>query len=239
MQSNIIRYGNRTIAYSVIHSNRKTLGIIVTPDKRVIVRCPLNARREKVHAVIQKRLKWISEKLSFFESLSENIPERRYVSGEAHFYLGKQYRLKVVKSKAEEVKLIGPYIFVYTLKGNNRKVVEILLDYWYKEKALKYFYYIVKKWMPTFKKYNIPEPVIVIKKMKKRWGSCNTKNKIIVNQDLIKTPSRCISYLIVHELCHLIHRDHNSEFYYLLSKILPDWNKTKSLLDNFGVKVIS
>lgn len=238
MQLDIIRYGNRLITYSIIHSKRKTLGISVTPDKRVIVRCPLIVRREKVDAIIQKRLKWISEKLSFFESLSENIPVRRYVSGESHFYLGKQYRLKVVKSKDEEVKLIGPYIFVYTLKGNNRKVVEILLDYWYKEKALKYYNKAVKKWMPAFKKYNISEPGIVIKKMKKRWGSCNTKNKVIVNQDLIKTPSRCINYLIVHELCHLIHRDHNSEFYNLLSKKFPDWKKTKSLLDYFGVKVI-
>jgi len=226
-----IKYGNRIISYSVLISNRKTLGITVTPDKQVIVRCPNKASREKVNKLIQRKLRWISNKLSYFESMPLKIPARKFISGETHYFLGRQYRLKIVKSPLEDVKLKGPYIFVHTQKGDNKRIVELLLDNWYKERAFKNFNKILNIYFPKFKKYDIHEPKIVIKKMKIRWGSCNVNNRISLNQELIKTPLICIKYVIAHELCHLIHRNHDRAYYKLLSSIFPDWEKTKNTLD--------
>lgn len=233
MSIDSVKYGNKTIPYTLIHSNRKTLGITVTPGKQVIIRCPYNASRDKVNKVIHKKLKWISNKLFYFESLPDIAPKRKFVSGETHYYLGKQYRLKIVKSPLEDVKLKGAYIFVFTKKGENRRIVEILLDSWYKEKAHKRFNNFLSILLPKFRKYNIAKPGIVIKKMKKRWGSCNTRDRIVLNQELIKAPLPCINYVVVHELCHLKYRNHDRNYYKLLKTIYPDWEKTKIKLDGF------
>jgi len=232
-KTNKIKYGNRIITLNLIHSNRKTLGITVTPEKQVIVRCPYNASRDKINKIIHKRLKWISNKLSYFETLPLIIPERKYISGETHYYLGKQYRLRILKSPLEDVKLKGAYIFVFTRKGDNKRLVEVLLDSWYREKAEKRFNIILNNWIPKFNKYNVPKPRIVIKKMRNRWGSCNTKDKITLNQELIKTPIQCINYVIVHELCHLKYRNHDKEYYKLLFSFFPNWEKTKLTLDKY------
>ncbi len=231
-KKDFIKYGKKTIYYSIVYSGRKTLGITVTPEKQVIIRSPFNAPKRKINDIIQKRIKWISDKLSYFESLPDLETERRYISGETHYYLGKQYRLKITKSPWETVKLKGAYIQVYTLHKDNKKIAKMLLDDWYLEKAKIRFDYILNTFLPRFKKYNIIKPNIIIKNMKKRWGSCSVKGNIILNSQLIKTSVHGIQYVIVHELCHLVHRNHNKNYYKLLSSILPGWEKTKINLDS-------
>jgi len=226
-----IKYGKKTISYRIVYSGRKTLGITVTPEKQVIIRSPFNAPVKKINDILQKRLNWISDKLSYFESLPQTAVERRYIGGETHYYIGKQYRLKIIKSPWETVKLKGAYINVYTLHKDNNKIVKLLLDNWYIEKAIIRIDYILDSLLPKFKKYNISKPNIIIKNMKKRWGSCSAKGNIILNSDLIKAPLSCIKYVIVHELCHLVHRNHDKNFFKLLTSILPDWKKTKLYLD--------
>lgn len=226
-----IKYGSKTIIYNIVYSDRKTLGISVTPDKQVLIRSPYNASLNKVNGIIQKRLKWISNKLFYFESLPPLAPKRKYISGESHYFLGKQYRLKVIKSPWETVKLKGAYIQVFTVHGNNERIVKILLDNWYLEKAKNRFDDILNSWLPKFHKYRISKPNIIIKKLKKRWGSCSVKGNIVLNSDLIKTPIPCINYVIVHELCHLVYRNHDKNYYKLLSTILPEWSVIKLLID--------
>lgn len=226
-----IKYGSKTINYNIVYSDRKTLGITVTPDKQVLIRSPFNASRKKINSIIQKRLNWISNKLSYFESLPPVSPQKRYISGESHYFLGKQYRLKVIKLPWEIVKLKGAYIQVYTMYGNNERIVKILLDNWYSEKAKTRFDVILNSWLPKFHKHRITKPNIIIKKLKKRWGSCTVKGNIILNSDLIKTPIPCINYVIVHEVCHLVYRNHDKDYYKLLSTILPEWKDIKQKID--------
>lgn len=69
--------------------------------------------------------------------------------------------------------------------------------------------------------------------MPTRWGSCTVKNKLIFNPRLIHVPKRCIEYVIMHELCHLIHKHHNKDFFELLTLKMPDWEKRKEKLDKY------
>lgn len=229
-----VKYGSKTINYNIVYSDRETLGITVTPDKQVLIRSPFNASRNKINSIIQKRLNWISNKLSYFESLPPLAPERKYISGETHYFLGKQYRLKVIKSPWEIVKLKGAYIQVFTMHGNNERIAKILLDNWYLEKAKIRFENILNSWLPKFQKYRITKPNVIIKKLKKRWGSCSVKGNIILNSDLIKTSIPCINYVIVHELCHLVYRNHDGNYYKLLSSLMPEWKKIKLNIDYFS-----
>lgn len=87
----------------------------------------------------------------------------------------------------------------------------------------------------NFKPYNIGIPPLSIQRLKNRWGSCTPKGRIILNPEIIKAPSRCIDYVVIHELCHLVHHNHGKQFYQIQSKIMPDWERWKERLEKVMV----
>lgn len=229
--SNFIKFGSRIIYYSIHYSNRKTLGIIVTPEKLVKVRAPMGASLERIGKIVRKKAPWIIRNIEYFESLLPVLPPKSYVSGESYYYLGRHYRLKVKKSNLEDVRINKSNIIVYTNHKSNPRVVKTLLEYWYKERAEKKFKERLMLCYESFKNHLVTMPLLTVKTMKTRWGSCSIKKRIILNTELIKTPIRCIDYVIMHELCHLIHRNHDHKFYTLLSSLLPDWKDRKAVLE--------
>lgn len=112
-----------------------------------------------------------------------------------------------------------------------KPALEQQLDKWYKEQAKIVFGELVEEVLPRFKKYKVQQPVISIRKMSHRWGSCTASGKIILNIDLIKASKGCIEYVIVHELGHLVHHNHTKLFLHLLNKMSPDWKKWKDRLE--------
>ncbi|MCW2276946.1 uncharacterized protein DUF45 [Heliophilum fasciatum] len=85
---------------------------------------------------------------------------------------------------------------------------------------------------PVVEKYGVKKPAIMIRTMKARWGSCiKDKGIIVLNSELIKAPKYCIEYVVLHELVHFIHRDHNADFYDFLTSLMPDWRERKRILD--------
>ncbi len=84
-----------------------------------------------------------------------------------------------------------------------------------------------------FKKYKLEFPKLVVRRMEKRWGSCTAEGKVTLNPEIIKAPVKCIDYVIVHELCHIIHHNHSKEFYKLQLKMMPDCNKWKMKLEKY------
>lgn len=234
---NSLKYGSRTIEYKLIYSNRKTLGIVVKPDQSVTVRAPINADSDRIQKIVKKKSPWIVRTIEYFEALLPKLPQRTYVSGESHYYLGKHYRLKVHKSNLEDVRLNKNSIAVYTIHKGKPGVVKTLLQYWYKYKAEKKFRERFDLCFESFNHFRNDAPKLTIRKMKRRWGSCNTKNKITLNEELVKTPTRCIDYVIMHELCHLIYRNHDHQFYTMLSRLMPDWKERKGILEKSVGKI--
>lgn len=232
-----MKYGSRTIEYKLFYSNRKTLGIIVKPDQSVIIRAPINADSDRIQKIIKKKSPWIVRTIEYFEALLPKLPPRSYVSGESHYYLGRHYRLKVHKSNLEDVQLNKNRIGVYTRHKYNPGVVKTLLQYWYKYRAEKKFKERFDLCFVSFNHLTPHVPKLSIRKMKRRWGSCNTRNKITLNEELVKTPTRCIDYVIMHELCHLIYRNHDHQFYTLLSRLMPDWKERKAVLEKSVFKL--
>jgi predicted metal-dependent hydrolase len=153
---------------------------------------------------------------------------KKYVSGETHLYLGRQYRLKVSAANENEVKLKGKYILVNV---THKSTPEDLLKNWYLENARLKFENYAAAWIEKFKKYNVAPTNIVLLEMPTRWGSCTPKGKIILNPHLIKAPKGCIEYVIVHELCHLVYHDHTQKFLDLQTREMPDWEKWKLKLE--------
>lgn len=226
-----IDFGSRRISYTLLFTKRKTLGITVNPDMGIIVKAPENADLELIASKVKKRAAWIIKQQNFFLTFHPKPNEKKYVSGESHFYLGKQYRIEVLSDKKNEVSYKGRYI---QIKTNNKSNVKKLLNDWYRVKAKDKFEEIANPLIEKFKKYNVEPKGIYIQEMKTRWGSCTTKGKIILNPELIKTPKGCIEYVIIHELCHLVHHSHNQKFFDLQAKECPLWERWKKKLEQFG-----
>jgi len=227
-----ITFGSQRIDFQVEYSARKTLGITVTPDLDVLVKAPIDSSLDKIKDKLFKKAPWIIKQQSFFLSFQPKTPPRRYIGGETHLYLGRQYLLKIEKLKNEGVKLKNGFLIVYT---NDKRNVEKLVEDWYLEKAKKKLHQIAK---PLFEQFSIRHKLTItnyqlsIKKMLTRWGSCTAKGQIILNPELIKAPRGCIEYVIIHELCHLIYHDHTRKFIELQIKEMPDWEKWKTKLEN-------
>lgn len=224
-----IQFGSKKIEFLIEYSNRKTLGITVTPDLDVLVKAPIDSSINKIKEKILKKAAWIIKQQSFFLSFQPKTPERRYIGGETHLYLGKQYLLKIELSKKDSVKLKGKFIEVQT---SDKSKVKGLVKEWYLLHAKSKFKEIAQPLIEEFKKHKVEPDSIVFREMPTRWGSCTPKGKIILNPELIKAPKACIEYVIIHELCHLIYHDHTQKFIDLQTKEMPDWEKWKSKLEN-------
>ncbi len=226
--TDFILFGSKRIDFLLEYSERKSLGITVTPDFLVMVRAPLDTSMEKVKEKLLKKAPWIIRQQSFFLSFYPKTPPRKYISGETHLYLGRQYRLKISYVTPESIKLKGQFIEVQTA---NKPRAKQLVSEWYLQNARTKFNIIAKPLIERFKKYKVEPSSIVLREMPTRWGSCTPKGKIILNPELIKAPKACIEYVMIHELCHLIHHDHTHKFIDLQEKEMPDWEKWKMKLE--------
>ncbi len=218
------------IKYSVAFKARKTLGISVMPDKSVCVQAPIDSAKEEIEKRIIKRAGWIVKQWQYFDSFGEAMPERRYVSGESHYYLGRQYMLKIEEGKPNSVKYKGRYFEVVCSPKSKAKE---LMKGWYRERAKSKFAEIAEPIIARYARYGVEPSSIYIQEMVSRWGSCTQSGKIILNTDLIKMPKPCIEYVITHELTHLAHRNHTKAFYDLLESEMPDWKRWKDKLERF------
>lgn len=205
----------------------KNITLKVKPTGEVILTAPKIANDEHIQFIVKKRAKWIEKKKEFFASFQ--VIKKEYVSGEDFKYLGRSYRLKVIESNKESVKLQRGYLEVYVKNKNNKPRKQSLVYEWYYEKALLHFFNILQEFNKIVKQ-EIKD--IKIRQMKTRWGSCNPhKSYINLNIELIKKPKKCIEYVVFHELVHLIHPNHSDEFYDYLSLYMSDWEKRKEILE--------
>lgn len=224
-------FGSKKIKYTLLYTKRKTLGITVNPDMEIVVKAPENSAMELVETKVRKRAPWIIKQQNYFLTFHPKPDDKKYVSGESHYYLGKQYRIEVLEDKKNEVSYKGRYIQV---KTKNKSNVKKLLNDWYRVKSKEKFEAIAAPLIEKFKRYNVEPTGLYIQDMKTRWGSCTPQGKIILNPELIKTPKGCIEYVIIHELCHLVHLSHNQKFFDLQAKECPLWERWKTKLEQFG-----
>ena len=228
----IINYGSTLITFNIQYSKRKTMTIVVKPDGEILAKVPESTSLEKIKEKIHKRASWIMKQKLYFKSFGEKTPERRYISGESHFYMGRQYLLRVMEGKPDSIKYKGRY---FEIVCSHKSKAKKLMNDWYRSHAKIKFAEIAEPIIQHFMKYNVQPTGIYIQGMNNRWGSCTNKGKIILNTELIKAPRPCIEYVIKHELCHLIYRNHTKAFYELLSNEMPEWEKWKNKLEQIMI----
>ena len=227
-----VLFGETEISFSLSYVDRKTLAIHVYPDGKVGVDAPFSTDIEKVYCKVKKRASWILKQQRQFENYPAPLPERHYVSGETHRYLGRQYRLKVSEGLGETVKLTRGMLQVETRDPKDNLRVQRLLQAWYRSKALIVFTERYTQCVQRVERLGIyHDKGFLLRFMSKRWGSCTGKGTITLNPELIAAPKDCIDYVIIHELCHLKEHNHSQVFYRLLTAAMQDWELRRKRLN--------
>ncbi len=228
----VVAFGRETICYEVqFLTTRRTLGIEVHPNLQVLVRAPTACDPAIITVKVQQRASWISKQLAAFQRFSPRTPPRQFISGETHLYLGRQHRLKVSEGAVSSVKLTRGQLLVSTRGKTQPKQVKTILQRWYRERAREIFAQVLDDCFLPFAQRGHARPRLAVKNMHTRWGSLSSSEVITLNSNLIRAPKGCIEYVVVHELCHLEHRNHGPQFYRLLEQLMPDWLKRKRKLE--------
>ena len=226
-----LTFGKREFVVEIQFNKRKSFSITVYPDLRIVAKAPLRFNIKDVRRGLNKKASWISKKINYFEQFQPLPPELQYISGETHYYLGQQYRLKINRGKTRRVKLIDGSFEMELPDPSDREKAKKVMQSWYSSHAKEILTKRFEMLLPSFKRFSVVEPEVRFRRMKRRWGSCSQKGVIMLNTELIKASIPCIDYVIIHELCHLKYLKHDKEFYHLLKKVLPDWKKRKEQLE--------
>ena len=204
IQHVVVEYAGEQIPVALKFKKRRHLSISVYPD------CSVTAfgtsgvvPPEEVLAHLESRRAWIAKQRRYFETFHPLPEVKRFVSGETHLYLGRQYRLRVRHARDVEVKLIGRFLNVSVPEPEEPKCVRTALDVWYRAHADPIFRERMARCLESAPSLQGVAPTLRIRRMTKRWGSCTRTGTITLSTELIKTPLHCIEYVIMHELCHL------------------------------------
>ncbi len=217
----------------------KNIYIRVKSDLNIYVTAPKRAAKKYIYELIEKRREWIEERKEIVKKKNNfDINRKELISGNEIFYLGRSYMLKVLKCKKENIIPAGRMIYMYVnikdkeeYKNSDIRKKHILLDIWYKKEALKLFDSLIKKYSSIM---NLEVNSFTVKKLKSKWGSCDTiKKNITFNLELMKYPISALEYITVHELAHLLEPNHSRKFYNIISLYMPEWKKSKNILDTF------
>lgn len=227
-----VAYGTKSIAYRVVRRDRQTLQISVLPDMSVEVAAPRAANDAAIQQRVTRRARWILRQIEFFRQFHPKTPERQYQSGETHLYLGRRYRLKILRSNAPSVRIHNGRIVVTTPRPADAAAVRALLDAWQKKTARACFERRLAVCLTRFKEqHKITPKALIVCQMKQRWGSMSQAGRLLLNRSLIGASVYEIDYVITHELCHRVHHHHGPRFFELLSRVMPDWEKRKQSLE--------
>lgn len=230
MKNRTFVYGKYVYQYKEIREDRKTLSLTVRPDMKIILKVPISASNDKIEAFLKRKWSWLEKQLRFFKKYQKKVYVNEYVSGESFLYLGRQYKLKVVKGEVEGVTFTKGNL-ILTTRGSlrNGSHNQLILEYWYNSRMHAKF---KERYAEVLKLFDYDfEPKLTVRKMTKRWGSYLSGKKIILNPELIKASTDCIDYVITHELCHMKYKKHNADFYEYLESKISNWERLKEKLE--------
>lgn len=222
-----------TIPIQVTFKAIKNLHLSVhPPDGRVTIASPDFYDLEKVKIYAATKLSWIKKEQNKIRSQEREEP-KLMITQESHQFLGKRYLLKVIEANRPKLVLKHIVIELYALPEASLEQKQKTLFNWYKKELESK---IVNLIVDYANQMNITDINFGIRKMKTKWGSCSIEKRMLwFNIELAKKPIDCIEYIVVHELIHLLERNHNKNFIILMDKFLPNWRVQKKVLNELPI----
>lgn len=218
------------INVDVVYKDIKNLHIGVYPPLgRVRVAAPKRLDDEQIRLAVIQRLPWIRRQRRQLQEAARQSP-REMVTGESHYVWGVRRRLRVVERPGRgHVELDGERLLLYVPEGADSAARLKLLQDWQRAQLRVAITSLIKTWEPMIgravRRWSI-------RRMKTKWGSCNRETgHVQFNLELVKKPPRCLEYIIVHEMTHLLERGHGERFTKLMDGFLPDWRNRRDELN--------
>jgi len=211
----------------LIRTHRRTIGLQITNDARLIVRAPYHASEDYIQKLIDSKASWIVSKQDFFRKRQDKVPARKFEPGEEFLYLGQAYRLQVIDDLPKAVVLDNALKISSVVLGNARDHLEC----WYKTMALEYITIRVEYYARIA---GLKYRSIRINSATTRWGSCGYQDTLNFTWRLIMAPARVVDYVVVHELMHLKQKNHSRHFWAEVAKMMPDYKQDERWLKQNG-----
>ncbi len=218
------------ICVDVVNKYIKNVHLRVYPPLgRVRISAPLRMDLETIRVFAVSKLGWIKKQQQKIRSQERQAPGE-YITREGHYYLGRRYLLNVIEHKAPpEVAIRHETIEMLVRPNTDMEKKRVILDEWYRQRLKEIVSDLISQYEKVMKVY-VSE--FGVKKMKTRWGTCSIKAKRIwLNLELAEKSRECIEYVVVHEMVHLLERNHNEMFAACMDKYLPKWKFYKEELN--------
>lgn len=224
---------NGTVEIKLFRKKIKNVHLKVFRSLDVVLSVPEQVPNEWINSFLSSRQKWIDDQISKYKKTSgfNNLLEIR--NGSSIQLLGKDMRIYKEAALTNRIEVDEKKVYLFVTDIENEKLIQNLFNKWWRKTAETVYQQEVNHFYDTVvRKYGIDKPEVSIKKMKTLWGSCTpSKSKITLNEYLLKANIRCIQYVVLHELTHLLYPNHNSDFYNFLTVHMPDWKERKKQLD--------
>jgi predicted metal-dependent hydrolase len=206
---------------------------VYPPTGRVRIAAPSRLDLETIRMFAISKLSWIKKQQTKLRNQEREAP-REFKTRESHYYLGKRYLLQVLETENKPSVSIKHNKLLLQVKPNtDLQNKQVLLQEWYREQLKNLVPKYISKWE---EKMQVKVSEFGIKKMKTKWGTCNREAKRIwINLELAKKPLECLEYIVVHEMVHLLERNHNDRFISYMNKFLPQWRHYKEELNRLPV----
>ena len=226
----------KPLEYTLERKNVKNVNLHVRKDGSVYVSANTFVSVQQVDDFLVSKAHFILNAQKRFRMQAEMRPQpKQYVSGETFYIQGRALRLKVMQSTKNKIYTDGVHIFLELKDSSDNTKKQRMVCNFLDQQCRDVFGEIVQGVYPVFQKYGVAMPVVRIRDMDTRWGSCLVKKGIItLNKRLLEAPRNCIEYVVMHEFCHFIHPNHSKNFYSFLSMLMPDWKERKKLLENYA-----
>ncbi|WP_195345132.1 M48 family metallopeptidase [Paraclostridium sordellii] len=230
------QYGTRYISFNLIYRKRKNMSIEIGPSGEITVISPLGVDYDTVIEKVRSKGSWIIGKLYEVSYINDKKIHREAVSGESFMYLGRSYSLDLVLDESVSdisVKLFRGKFMVMT-NTLDEDSIKKALEFWYREKTLSKILERVEYYQLYFRD-KVSD--VKVKDQKKRWASCTSDNRLLFNWRCVMAPSNILDYIVVHEMCHMEHKDHSKVFWDRLCSVMPDYESRRQWLKNNGIKL--
>ena len=218
------------IKYQLIKSKkRKTVSISILRSGMVKVNAPAQIAAKEIERLVNDKSRWISEKIDFFANTCASLPKREYKSGETFKYMGRDLLLKVICSGEKKVFVEDGQLVAtaqsqqYSPTAIKNRIVEF-----YRAEALNY---LSKRCEYYAQQMGLRYKDVSVRLNKNTWGCCYSDGRIRFNLKLLMTPPEIIDYVVIHELCHLVHQNHSSRFWDLVSRHYPEYKAAIEHMD--------
>jgi len=218
------------LSVDVVYKDIKNLHISVYPPMgRIRVAAPESTNEDTIRLAIVQRLSWIKRQREQLQT-ADRQTKREMVSGETHYVWGERYRLDVSRHSGRYgVETKGNTLWVVTPEGTDPAGRRAALDRWYRRQLQAALPAYLDRWQPIV---GVEVGKVAIRRMKTKWGTCIASSGTVwLNPELAKKPPRCLEYIVVHEMTHLLERGHGERFISLMDGFLPDWRGRRDELN--------